>query len=92
MAAVARLAERLRPLADRPAVAEIRQVGLLAAIDFHPTGEVGEAAGRVRAAAEEAGVIFRPINDTLAIAPPYIIEPEELDHVVDVLAQAIGDA
>ncbi len=83
------LADRLRPLADHPGVAEIRQVGLLAAIEFEPRGEVGEAAGAVRAEAEANGVIFRPIGDTLAIAPPYVVTPEELDHIVDVMVASI---
>ena len=64
-------------------------VGLLAAIEFEQRGEVGDAAGAVRAEAEAQGVIFRPIGDTLAIAPPYVITPEELDHVMDVMATSI---
>ena len=83
------LAERLRPLQSHPSVAEVRQVGLLAAIEFVPTGEPGDAAGAVRTEAEARGVIFRPIGDTLAIAPPYVITPAELDHVMDVMAASI---
>jgi 4-aminobutyrate--pyruvate transaminase len=50
----------------------------------------GRKPGRaVGAEAEARGVFFRVIGDVLAIAPPYIITPEEIDIIMDVMRDAI---
>ena len=41
-------------------------------------------------AAREAGVFFRTIGNVLAIAPPYISTPQDIDTVMRTLAQSIN--
>ena len=40
-------------------------------------------------AAVAAGVLLRPIGDTVIIVPPLTITEAEVERIVDVLAQAI---
>jgi adenosylmethionine-8-amino-7-oxononanoate aminotransferase len=85
----ARIAARLEEIAVLPGVLDTRCQGMLAAVEFRPEG-LGEKPGRtVGAEAEARGVFFRVIDDVLAIAPPYIITPEEIDTIMDVMRDAI---
>ena len=75
------LAERVSPLVG---AGEIRITGLLCGVDV--------AAGSGRAvcdAAVAAGVLLRPIGDTVIIVPPLTITAEEIERIVDVLAGSI---
>ena len=83
------LAARLAPLAGRSDVFEVRQVGLMAGVEVQPHGEVGAAGEAVKNAGLERGVIFRNIGDTVAMSPPMVIEPAEIDFMVDVFVQAL---
>jgi adenosylmethionine-8-amino-7-oxononanoate aminotransferase len=95
----ARLAARLAPLAEHPHVAEVRQTGMIAAVEL-----VRDKGGRTPfAAAErrgvraylhalERGVLLRPLGDVIYFMPPYVIAPEEIDLMVDVAADAITAA
>ena len=80
--------EALAPLADHPAVAEVRAgLGLLAAVQLAP--EVLEqdsgAVAKVAQGAREAGVLVRPLLGAIAMSPPLTVEQEH----IDLLAQAI---
>jgi adenosylmethionine-8-amino-7-oxononanoate aminotransferase len=82
------LADALAPLADHPAVAEVRAgLGLLAAVQLAP--EVLEqdagAVAKVAAGAREAGVLVRPLLGAVAMSPPLTVEQEH----IELLAQAI---
>lgn len=75
-------------------VSDIRQLGLVAGIDVVQSN--GEAfpsdlrmGARICLAAREAGVLTRPILDTLVVMPPLCIRPEEIRRLVDGLAWAI---
>ena len=41
--------------------------------------------------AQELGVIFRNVADTLTFSPPLILTEKQADRIVDVIDQAIGD-
>jgi len=85
----AQIETRLREIAALPGVRETRCQGMLAAVEFQP-GALGETPGAaVGAEAEARGVFFRVIGNVLAIAPPYIITPAEIDAVMDVMRDAI---
>ena len=90
------LLDRLRGLADLPAVGEVRGLGLMAAVElvadrgtrtpFDPARRVGaEVCGR----AQEAGLILRSRGDVLTLAPPFVITEGQIDRLVAVLRQAI---
>ncbi|MEA2842779.1 MAG: adenosylmethionine---8-amino-7-oxononanoate aminotransferase, partial [Actinomycetota bacterium] len=77
------LGRRVAPLAG---VGEVRLTGLMAGVDVAP------GRGRaVCAAATAAGVLLRPLGDTVVIMPPLTITAGEIERIVDILAMAIGD-
>lgn len=74
----------LQALESHPAVGEVRGgVGLLGAVALKPSllaqdpGMVQRAHNAVR----DAGVITRPLGDALAVSPPLIITPEEIELI-----------
>lgn len=97
------LGERMRTrlaeaLAEHPMVGEIRSVGLIAGVELvadRATGESFPAEARVGARVERAcrahGIILRNMGDVLALCPPYVIEPEQIDELVQALSFAIED-
>jgi 4-aminobutyrate--pyruvate transaminase len=86
----AHLAEALEPIRDLPGVGDIRCIGLIAGVEFTRDGAPDkDRARQVGEAAEADGVLFRIINNTIAISPPYISTPEEIAHICAVLARVI---
>ncbi len=93
----AHLGARARALEDHPHVAEVRQRGMIVAIEM-----VLEKAGRtpypwqerrglaVYRHALERGVLLRPVGNVVYFMPPYVITPEEIDLMVDVAREGIG--
>jgi adenosylmethionine-8-amino-7-oxononanoate aminotransferase len=100
----AHLAARLAALRAHPHVADTRGLGLLQAVELVRDRATGEPfppeariTSRVVAAGLGRGVFFypgggAPAPDVICFGPPFIVTPEELDHAVDVLEKAIGDA
>jgi len=95
----ARMAARAAPLAAHPHVAEIRQTGMILAIEMvrdrqsRAPFDWRERRGRiVHRHALERGVLLRPIGDVVYFMPPYAIRPEEIDRMVDVAATGIEQA
>jgi L-2,4-diaminobutyrate transaminase len=91
--------DRLRNAFEgKPYVAEVRGVGLLAAIEFaqDPAGKQRFDADRkvgpqLAAACIEEGVIARalPHGDILGFAPPLILKKDEADDIVQRVARAV---
>jgi putrescine---pyruvate transaminase len=80
------LADALAPLADHPAVAEVRAgLGLLAAVQLTPEAIERDpgAVARVGAGAREAGVLLRPLLGSIAVSPPLTVEVEHLEQIAD---------
>lgn len=74
-----------------PAVREVRQAGLMAALvlgDFAPADRVGH---RVALRCREHGVILRNLGDAVVIVPPLAMSPAQLARVTDALGRAILD-
>jgi beta-alanine--pyruvate transaminase len=96
------LAERVRRVApqwesaahglrEAPHVADIRNVGLLAAIDLHPcAGAAGARGNAVQAACLEAGVLIRNSGDTLVLSPPLVISEAQIATVFGAIREALG--
>jgi adenosylmethionine-8-amino-7-oxononanoate aminotransferase len=78
------LAEAMAPLADLPAVKEVRTgAGLLAAIEPHDPA-LGPAVAEY---CIEHGVLMRTITDgALQVSPPFVVEAEELKLTAEVVA------
>mgnify|MGYP005838910967 CR=1 FL=1 len=88
------LRDRLAAFEDHPFVAELRGVGLIAALELaHPDrddlapGQLGAAMNKLL---YERGVISRPILDSMAFCPPLIIERAEVDLIIDGLEGALA--
>jgi beta-alanine--pyruvate transaminase len=76
----------LSSLADSPAVAEVRGLGLLAGVEL--TGGA-EAAKECARAAWESGVIVRQLGGTLALSPPLVVTEGEIERATAVLSDSL---
>jgi L-2,4-diaminobutyrate transaminase len=93
-----RLQRRLREtFAGHPLVAEVRGLGLIAAVELgrdggrlDPALKVGP---RVYARCLEHGLITRalPASDTIAFSPPFVLTEAELDEMVALAARAVDE-
>ncbi len=98
----AKMAERAARFTAHPAVAEVRQTGMVVAIELHPErgnaedGHAVEIAGRrglrMYRAALEAGALLRPLGDVLYWMPPYCVGDRELDVLEAATAAALEEA
>jgi adenosylmethionine-8-amino-7-oxononanoate aminotransferase len=95
-ALAAHLARSLEPLRRHPHVADLRQTGLIAAIEVvadpatkssFPSGD--RRGRRAYAHALARGVLLRPLGDVIYFMPPYCVTPEEIDLMVAVAAESI---
>jgi adenosylmethionine---8-amino-7-oxononanoate aminotransferase len=94
-----RLAEGAAPLKDHPQVADVRQRGMILAIELVKHRESRapypwqERRGlRVYRHGLERGVLLRPIGNVVYFMPPYVINPEEIALVAKVAAEGIERA
>lgn len=86
----------LKALGDHPIVGEARGMGLMGALEmvadkaaktaFDPKKGIGARAVKF---AEEEGVILRNMDDSLAVCPPLIITPDEIDDLFDRMARVL---
>jgi adenosylmethionine---8-amino-7-oxononanoate aminotransferase len=98
-ALAAHMGERARALAEHPHVAEVRQSGMIVAIELaadkatrapYPWQE--RRGLRVYRHALSRGVLLRPIGNVVYFMPPYVITPGEIDLMVDVAREGIERA
>jgi len=92
----AHLANRLAPLREHPNVADVRQHGMIAAVEL-----VADKATRRPFAAEERrglrvylhglehGALLRPLGNVIYFMPPYVVSESELDHLIEVARDGI---
>jgi adenosylmethionine-8-amino-7-oxononanoate aminotransferase len=92
----AHMATAAAHIADHPHVAEIRQTGMILAVEMvqnkqHKTAfPWRERRGlRVYRHALENGVLLRPLGDVVYFMPPYVISHEEIDLMIEVAGQGI---
>jgi putrescine---pyruvate transaminase len=86
------LAEKVHLLDDHPLVRETRAVGLTAAVELeaHALEREPGLVDRVVALAREHGVLTRSLRGcALHISPPFIIEPSQIEALVDGLRRAL---
>ncbi|SDM18973.1 aspartate aminotransferase family protein [Allokutzneria albata] len=85
------LADELSAVADHPLVGEVRGLGLLHAVELAGPGRAPNptAVDRVFRRALDMGVRVMPGGSVLRIAPPFLIEPDELVDAVRRLGRAI---
>lgn len=101
-ATAAKMAALASPFRAHPAVAEVRQTGMVIAIELHPEtgndedGHAVEIAGRrglrMYRAALDAGVLLRPLGDVLYWMPPYCIDDAQLELLAQATHVALEEA
>jgi adenosylmethionine-8-amino-7-oxononanoate aminotransferase len=80
------LSDALAPLAEHPAVGEVRSgTGLLAAVALSDEVMAADPAApaKLQAGAREAGVLVRAVIGAVAVSPPLVIEQEHIDEIAD---------
>ena len=86
----AQFAEALHSLKGEPHVIDIRNMGLVGGIELSPLpGEPAKRAFNVFLDCWEQGVLIRTTGDTIALSPPLIIEPAQIDRLVDTIRTAL---
>ncbi|MCF6343469.1 MAG: aspartate aminotransferase family protein [Devosiaceae bacterium] len=76
--------QALHSLHDAPHVIDIRNIGLIGAIELQPIA--GEPTKRAFAAfikAFDSGLLIRTTGDIIALSPPLIIEKAHIDEIVE---------
>ena len=93
------MAAAVADLAGHPHVAEVRQTGMILAIEMvkdkasRTTYPWQERRGlRVYRHALEHGVLLRPLGNVIYFMPPYVITPEEIEMLGTVAAGGIDTA
>ena len=89
---------RLAALAAHPLVGETRGIGLVGACEL-VQNKTTKAAFETRQAVgatcmqlcQERGLIVRAIGDVIALCPPFIVTPQQIDEIFDLLGQGLDD-
>jgi len=77
-------------LKGEPGVMDIRNIGLAAAVELEPVaGKPGLRAFRVFENAFEKRHLFRVTGDAVAMAPPFIATPQEIEDMIQALRESI---
>lgn len=83
-------ADALHSLKGLPQVIDIRNIGLIGAIELAPrAGSPGARAFDAMVDAFDAGLMIRVTGDTIALSPPLIIEPQHIDRLFTTLSGVI---
>lgn len=95
----AHITQRIAPLSDHPHVADVRQHGMIAAVEL-----IQDKASRTPYPWQERrgleiyrhglsrGALLRPLGNVSYLMPPYIITPEQIDFLVQVMEEGIDRA
>jgi putrescine---pyruvate transaminase len=93
------LTAALARLTDHPLVGEVRNLGLLGAIEIvsEPgtnkrfTGKEGVAGPMVRDTCIKNGLMVRGIRDSIVMCPPLIITQAQIDELVDIIWRSLNE-
>jgi adenosylmethionine-8-amino-7-oxononanoate aminotransferase len=91
-----RLGRRARPLADHPKVTDVRQTGMIVAVEFARDKSTREPYPwqerrglRAYRHALSKGLLLRPVGNVIYFMPPYIVTDEEIDFMVATAAEGL---
>jgi adenosylmethionine---8-amino-7-oxononanoate aminotransferase len=84
-------AERLVQLRGMHQVGDVRQIGTMGAMELlaEDAGYLSSLRPKLYGFFLERGVLLRPLGNVVYVLPPYVIEPDELHCVYDVIVEAI---
>ncbi len=85
-------AARLPAFAAYPNVADVRTIGTVAAIELEApdSGYLSTLRPRLYKYYLNRGVLLRPLGNVVYILPPYVITPEQLNFVYDVIQDSLA--
>jgi beta-alanine--pyruvate transaminase len=82
--------EAVHSLRGLPHVIDVRNIGLIGAVEFEPIeGEPGKRAYDRFLEALRLGALVRATGDVIALAPPLIISNSEIDELIGIFARAL---
>jgi beta-alanine--pyruvate transaminase len=83
----------LHALKGKSGILDIRNFGLSGAVELDPVpGKPGLRSMKVLEACIERGALVRVAGDVIAVGPPFISKPEEVEFLCSVLGDAIDEA
>ena len=83
-------ARLLHGLKGRPHVIDIRNLGLVGAVELEPiAGEPGKRAYSVFLDCWDHGLLVRTTGDTVALSPPLIVERSQIEQIVATIGAAL---
>jgi len=86
----AKFEEAMHSLADAPNVIDVRNVGLMGAVEMAPRPEEpGKRGFDAFLECFENGLYLRATGDVLAMSPPLITEESQIDEMVDIVRNAL---
>jgi adenosylmethionine-8-amino-7-oxononanoate aminotransferase len=85
-------AARLPAFSAHPSVADVRQIGTVAAIELNvpDAGYLSSLRPRLYKYFLSRGVLLRPLGNVVYILPPYVITPDQLNFVYDVIQDSLA--
>ena len=85
-------AARLPAFAAHPGVANVRHIGTVAAIELKvpDAGYLSSLRPRLYEFFLGRGVLLRPLGNVVYILPPYVITPDQLNFVYDVIQESLA--
>jgi adenosylmethionine---8-amino-7-oxononanoate aminotransferase len=92
IAGIARIhSQRLAELKEYTQVGDVRQIGTIGAIELRAedAGYLSAMRPKLYSFFLERGVLLRPLGNVVYILPPYVISADELNHVHDVIEEAV---
>jgi beta-alanine--pyruvate transaminase len=79
--------DAVHSLRELPNVIDVRNLGLVAGIELSPRpGAPGARAYEIFTKAFEQGILIRTTGDIVALSPPLIIQPAQIDQLISTLA------
>ena len=82
--------EAVHALRDAPHVQDIRNLGMVAAVEMRPRpGQIGRRAYEAFVKCFEAGLLIRYTGDTLAFSPPLIIDEAQIGKIFDTVRSVL---
>jgi adenosylmethionine-8-amino-7-oxononanoate aminotransferase len=93
------LARRAFELEHHPHVTEVRQCGMIVAVEFAKDRQSREPypwqerrGQRIYLSSLQQGVLLRPIGNVVYFMPPYVVDESEIDLMVQAAAEGIEKA
>jgi beta-alanine--pyruvate transaminase len=84
--------DAIHALRDKPNVIDIRNIGLMGAIELAPRADAPGARGyEVLVRALKAGLLVRATGDIIALSPPLIISEAEIGKLFEILGGVLDD-